>query len=122
MRVRPRTEAGLAAPAVVTLAALVVVLTALSVSGGRLLLDHRRVSRAADLAALAAATAVQHGDDACAAAARFARLNESVLDGCRVQGEVVDVRVRMTAEVLLGRQVVLRAEARAGPVDARASP
>jgi secretion/DNA translocation related TadE-like protein len=113
---RSRGEAGLAAPAVVTLAGLLVVVTGLAVTGGRLLLDHRRAAAAADLAALAAATAVQHGADGCAEARRYARLNRTALTGCSVDGEVVTVRVELAAQVLLGRRVVLRADARAGPV------
>ena len=112
---RTRGERGLAAPAAVALAGLLVLLTGLSVSGGRLLLDPRRAAVAADLAALAAATAVQHGEDACSEAARVARLNHAALVGCSVRGEVVAVEVEVSARVLLGHQVVLRASARAGP-------
>jgi secretion/DNA translocation related TadE-like protein len=97
------------------LAGVLVVLTGLSVTGGRLLLDHRRAAAAADLAALAAATAVQHGTDACSEADRFARLNRAGLARCTVRGDVVEVEVEVVAQVLLGRRVVLRAEARAGP-------
>ena len=51
----------------------------------------------------------------CGEAARFARLNRATLAGCSVRGEVVVVEVEVTARVLLGHQVVLRADARAGP-------
>ena len=113
---RSREDHGLAVPAVITLVGLLVFLTVLAGAGGRLLLEHRRAAVAADLAALAAATAIQHGDDACAAASRFARLNDATLARCRVADEVVDVAVEVRARVV-GRTVVLGADARAGPAD-----
>jgi len=110
-----RGQDGLAAPAVVTLAALLCFLTLLVLTGGRVIVEHRRVAAAADLTALAAATALQHGEPGCAAAHRFARLNGAVLDTCAVRGDVVDVTVAVSAVLVVGGRVTLRAEARAGP-------
>ena len=115
-------ERGVAAPLVVTLAGFLVVLALLGGLLGRLLVDQRRVSAAADLAALAGAGAVQLGEEPCAAAGRTARDNGAELSDCRVSGEQVVV----TAEVhpsasrgllrLVGRSVAIEATARAGPV------
>ena len=101
--------------AVVLLGALTVV-TLASVVLGRLLVDQRRAAAAADLAALAGAAAVQRGGEGCPAARATATDNGARLERCRVQGEEVRVTARVPSPPLLGRVVVLRAVARAGPV------
>jgi secretion/DNA translocation related TadE-like protein len=94
------------------------------VCGGlsRLLVDQRRVSTAADLAALSGAGAVQAGRDPCPAARATAARNGAELADCRVTGE----RVAVTAQLpspgmggllgLMGRSVSIEAKAVAGPV------
>ena len=77
---------------------------------------HRRAQAAADLGALAAATAIQRGHAPCAAAAGLARRNGGRLVGCTVQGDVVTVRVEAATPSLLGAVRHTRASARAGPV------
>lgn len=75
---------------------------------------HRRTQAAADLAALAGATALQDGADPCARASVIARRNGARLHGCRVQGS--DVTVQVVADARLpGPPVELRARGRAGP-------
>ncbi len=119
---RASDEAGLAAPLVVTLAGLLLVLTLLGGVLGRLLVDQRRVSAAADLAALAGAGALQLGREACAAAGRTARSNDAELVTCTVTGEqvVVTAAVRSSGSPgvfgLVGRWVAIEAVAQAGPV------
>jgi secretion/DNA translocation related TadE-like protein len=76
----------------------------------------RRAAAAADLAALAGAVAVQHGQDACPAAVRMARLDRASLRSCRVVGEQVRV-VGSVSVVLVGHRVVVQARAHAGPRD-----
>lgn len=85
---------------------------------GGLFVGHRRAAAAADLAALAGATAHQRDQDACSAAARVADRNGSRLTRCRVQGD--DVVVTCSSPVprgvlggLLPEEMVGRA--RAGP-------
>lgn len=112
-------ESGLAAPVVVTLAGLLVVVTLLAAALGRLLVDQRRVSAAADLAALAGATAVQVGRPACSAARQVALVNGSRLVRCTVDGDRVDVQAGLASPTLLDRVVQLRATAHAGPVERR---
>lgn len=119
---RSRSESGVAAPLVVTLAGLLLVLAVVGAGVGRLLVDQRRAAAAADLAALAGATAVQHSADGCAAARGVARANGARLVDCAVSGDHVVVRSTVPppdGAGLLGaalRAVAVEAEARAGPV------
>jgi secretion/DNA translocation related TadE-like protein len=86
---------------------------------GGVVADQRRVASAADLAALAAAAAVQAGADACAAAGSVAHRNGASVRACHVTGDVVTVEVARTARLVLGRSVHVSAHARAGPVGLR---
>jgi secretion/DNA translocation related TadE-like protein len=76
---------------------------------------HRRAQAAADLAALAGATAHQQGADACAAAARVAGLNGSRSTQCHLEGDDVVIRVSLPGPELLGHSWQLVGQARAGP-------
>ena len=76
---------------------------------------HRQAQSAADLAALAAASVLRRGGDACATAARMARANRARLDVCEVSGREVVVEVTVTGPHWLGQTEDLRARARAGP-------
>ena len=78
--------------------------------------DQRRVESAADLTALAAAGALQLGEDACSAARTTATRNGAGLAGCVVSGDVVTVRVERPSGPVLGRRFTLTGHARAGPV------
>ena len=86
---------------------------------GGVVVDQRRVATAADLAALAAAGALQGGADACAAASAVARRNGGRLRSCRVSGDLVAVEVVRAERVVLGKGVRVSAQARAGPVGLR---
>jgi secretion/DNA translocation related TadE-like protein len=76
---------------------------------------HRSAQSAADLAALAAATAVGHGSDPCGAASSAAAANGAVLASCDVEGREVLVTVQVAGPHWLGQTADLTAEARAGP-------
>ena len=104
--------------AVVAVGVLGVLTTVALVVGslGGVVADQRRVEAAADLAALAAAGALQAGDDPCAAARVTAGRNGAGLVGCAVAGEVVTVRVERRTGSVLGRRFTLNGHARAGPV------
>lgn len=80
-----------------------------------LMLTQRTAQAAADLAALAAATALVGGEDACAAAAQVAAANAAALTGCDLDGQEARVRATVTGPRLAGRRVEVMAEARAGP-------
>ena len=95
--------------------ALVAVLAvALSVVSGAAVVS-RRTRSAADLAALAGAAALQHGRDPCQAADRSAQLNDVTVMVCEVDGQTVTVQVSRLAPRMFGRDVIVRARARAGP-------
>jgi secretion/DNA translocation related TadE-like protein len=109
-----RTERGSVTPLAVVGISLFVLLSLLGSVVGGALVTLRRAQAAADLAALAGAVALQHGGDACAAAERSARLNHTRLSQCRLEGQVVAVRV-IGVSPLLGRELMIHGDARAGP-------
>lgn len=82
-----------------------------------IVLTHRSAQAAADLAALAAASATAVGLDPCAAADRSAQLNAASLTSCHQVGGVATVAVRVSGPRLLDRDYDVTAEARAGPAD-----
>lgn len=96
------------------LGALTVTAVLLAFVGGALG-TRRRVAAAADLAALAGAAAIQHGEDGCSAASSITARNGAVLDSCVVQGTHVLVRAHAETAPLLGRTLTVSARARAGP-------
>lgn len=109
-----RTERGSASLfAVSCLAVLLLLGSALGVVAA-LVHAHRVAQSAADLAALAAASAVGAGDP-CAVGAEVARANGARLDSCGVDGREVRVQVTVTGPRWLGQTGDLSAEARAGP-------
>jgi secretion/DNA translocation related TadE-like protein len=108
-------ERGLATVAAIGLLAVLVLVAAVCVGGTALVLAHRRAQVAADLAALAGASALQRGADPCAAAGTIAERQDARLARCVVDGAdvVVETGVRVVA-ALGGAE--LPARARAGPV------
>ncbi|TQK68294.1 Rv3654c family TadE-like protein [Nocardioides sp. SLBN-35] len=83
---------------------------------GAIVVGHRRAQAAADLAALAGATALGHsGRDPCSAAAEVAEANGALMETCQVDGADVLVEVRVDGPRWLGQDRDLRAAARAGP-------
>ena len=77
--------------------------------------SQRVAQSAADLAALAGATALVHGSAGCEAAGDVAVANGTELTACVVTGRRVQVTVRVPDAQWLGREVDVLAEARAGP-------
>jgi len=120
-RTASRDEGGFAVPVTVALTGLVLVVTLIGAAMGRVLVDQRRAAAAADVAALAAATALQLGTPACPAAERSAGRNGAELVGCAVTGEEVQVRVLVASPSLLGRVVRVAATAHAGPAESSTS-
>jgi secretion/DNA translocation related TadE-like protein len=112
-------SASVLATVVVGVLAFAALLTA--VVGGAVA-DKRRVEVAADLGALAGASAVQRGDDGCGAAAAIVTRNRSRLVGCSVAGPVISVRTARDTRRVLGLRLTLTSRARAGPVSAATGP
>lgn len=108
-----RSERGSATVLVVAMAGVLVFVTMALAAVGGLVTAQRRAQSAADLTALAAAVALDAG--ACAEALRTASANSAGLDSCEVVGSEVRVVVSVAGPTLPGRDVRVRAEARAGP-------
>jgi len=82
---------------------------------GAMVRAHRQAQSAADLAALAVASALGWGGDACAAGEGIAAANDARLVACEVEGREARVRVEVTGPHWLGQDADLAAESRAGP-------
>jgi secretion/DNA translocation related TadE-like protein len=114
----PRGDAGVATVLALGLASAV----ATAGVGGLLLAGavaaRHRAETAADLAALDAASHVVDGPGAaCRAASVTARAGGASLSGCRVDGDVVEVRVSVPFPGPLAGLGPATARARAGPAD-----
>jgi secretion/DNA translocation related TadE-like protein len=113
-----RDESGAATVLVVAMAGvLLFVMSGLAAAGG-LVTAQRRAQAAADLAALAGASALaglSEAVDACAAAARVAGANAAALDACTADDRTVRVTVSVGGPDVPWREVRVSAEARAGP-------
>lgn len=79
------------------------------------LVTQRRVEAAADLAALAGASALQRAGDGCAAAREVARRNGAEVVACRALGAELRVAVHAETAGLLGHSLTVSGQARAGP-------
>ena len=110
-----RDERGAAAVVGIALVALLVLVAAACVGSVAIVVAHRRAQVAADLAALAAAGALQRGVDPCGAAARIAGRHDAAVTRCLVEGTTVLVAAAVTLPPVLGG-VDVPARARAGPV------
>ncbi len=112
---RFRDEGGAATLLVVTCLALLLMVGASTAVVAAVFRAHRSAQSAADLAALAGATARQRDGDACSVASRIAVANLAELVECRLEGEDVVVRVVLSGPRWLGQDTDLVGEARAGP-------
>lgn len=93
---------------------LAIVALVLAFQGG-VLVAQRRVQSAADLAALAGASALQRAEDGCAAAHAIAARNHATVQDCRAEGRELVLTLARDGPAVLGRSVEVRASARAGP-------
>jgi len=100
--------------AVVMLGVVLTVAAGVAVLGAAVV-DQRRVAAAADLGALAGATARQHGEPACAAAASVVARNGGRLTACAPTGQDVTVRAARPTRRILWLTWTVTSVARAGP-------
>lgn len=110
-------EAGAATLIVLAVSGLVMFIGLALAGVASIVLTQRSAQAAADLAALAGASAVASGADACSAAGVIAEANGAALATCELTGSVVTVGVRAGGPRLAGRRYDITAAARAGPVD-----
>lgn len=108
----PARERGAATVLLVCLLTLLLVVTGAVLAVSRVAVARAKVSAAADLAALAAASAGE-----CSAATTVAAANGGVLASCEAVGPDFQVSVSLPVVVLSGRELTLSAQARAGPPD-----
>ena len=94
---------------------LLIIVTVAGAQAGAAVVTRHRVTGAADLAALAAASRLTEGDEnACEQARRVAEANRSTLGRCTVSGWEVVVEVSATTPF-----GPVSAQARAGPAEDR---
>jgi secretion/DNA translocation related TadE-like protein len=117
-----RGEAGAATLLAVSLAGVLLLVGAALAVVGAMVAAHRQAQAAADLAALAGATAAARGDGPCQSARVVARLNDATVVACAVDGSDVTVQVRVPGPHWLGQAADLEARARAGPGRASTDP
>lgn len=111
----PRDDRGAASLLVVACVALLLLIGCALGVVAAMVRAHRAAQSAADLAALAGASAHQRGEVPCSAADAAASANGASLDTCAVSGDVVRVSVTVAGPHWLGQTADLSAEARAGP-------
>ena len=112
---RSRPDRGAATVLAVALVALVLVLTGGALVVGSMVVASHRARLAADLGALAGASAAQDGSSiaaACSAAGQVARANTAVIQRCSVDGPDVELTVSVDASLWPAPAV---ARSRAGP-------
>ena len=112
---RSADQRGAATILALGLVGLLLVVAVVAAGTIAIVLAHRRAQVAADLAALAAAGALQSGADPCAAASDIADRHDASLTRCVVDGVTVAVATEVRLPVALGGRTV-PARARAGPV------
>jgi secretion/DNA translocation related TadE-like protein len=110
-----RSERGSVSLVVVACVGVLLLLGAALGVVGAMVRAHRAAQAAADLAALAVASAVAGGGDPCAAGAGIAAANDARLLACDLDGRTARVRVEVPGPHWLGQDADLVAEARAGP-------
>jgi secretion/DNA translocation related TadE-like protein len=115
---RRRDEQGFAVVVAIGVVAMLVLVAAVCVGTAAIVLAHRRAQVAADLASLAAATALQRGADPCAAAASIAERHDAGLTRCVVDGPTVSVATAVVLPRVLGGDE-MPARSRAGPLPLR---
>ena len=115
MKFAERGEQGSGTVLAVAMIGLVVTVTVGATGAVGVVAGHRRAQSAADLSALAGATTLQSGGDACQRAGVIADRNGADLQRCQVDGTEVTVVVARSVR-LPGLPMELRARARAGPV------
>lgn len=116
-RCPPRDEQGAAVVVAIGLVAVLVFVASLCLGTVAIVVDHRRVQAAADLAALAGAAELQRGGDPCAAASRIGLRHQVTVVGCLVDGSTVLVVTSLSLPPVVGGHSV-QARARAGPATA----
>jgi secretion/DNA translocation related TadE-like protein len=115
-------ERGAGSVLAVAMMGLLVTVTVAAAGVVGVVATHRAAQSAADLAALAGASALQDGGDACERAAAVAGRNRASLTQCAVNGWDVSVVVTAESAHLPGGVLELEAQGRAGPAVSGTAP
>jgi len=99
----------------ITLICVLTTAAMLAAAGAGLVAGHRRAASAADLSALAGATAIQQGESGCVVAGQLARANGTQLTDCHPDGDLLTVEVAVKVDSAFSMSFTLRSKARAGP-------
>jgi len=110
-----RLEAGSTTVHAIVLICVLTTTAMLAAAGAGLVAGHRRAASAADLAALAGASAIQQGESGCTVAGEVARANDTQMISCHPDGDVLTVEVAVEVDSAFSRSFTLRGRARAGP-------
>lgn len=110
-----RPDRGAASIYAVMAVVVLLLVTGVVVAATEVAHAQHQAAAAADLAALAGASAVADGANACDAADRVASANAAALAACSVSDLVVEVLVEVRSVALWGKTWVVRGTARAGP-------
>lgn len=112
-------ERGSATVLALVMACLLVTVAVAGAAGAGLLVGHRRAGAAADLAALAGASALQHVSAGvagpCEQVAEVSASNRASVGSCLVEGEEVEVEVVVEVRGPFGASWPVEGRARAGP-------
>lgn len=118
---RVRDDSGAATILAVAMMGFLVIVTLAAGGVVGVVAAHRRAQSAADLSALAGASALQDGGDACRRAGSIAALNGATMRTCEVDDWTVAVVVAREIH-LPGSSMELAARGRAGPVSELRAP
>ena len=118
-RRRPAGDTGSATPLVLGLAAVLVLCGTVATSLAAVAVARQQAASAADLSALAAASAVLEGPEvACGRARALAAEVSAVVTSCRIEGDRADVVAQVRPSGPIGRLGAASVRAAAGPVPA----
>lgn len=108
-------ESGAVTAYAIAAGALLGLLAVVVVQATALIRLQHDVSKAADLAALAATQASVAGRDGCRAARDIAHRNHATVVRCRMDFDVATVTTRGTSEIIWGQRFAFERKARAAP-------
>ncbi len=112
-----RSERGSAAVYAMVFATAVGVVAVIAAQCVALARIQHKAASAADLAALAASRAAQHGHDGCAEAREVAESNAATVRDCEMSDSVATVTVQIESPPMWGRTWEVAQRARAAPGD-----
>jgi secretion/DNA translocation related TadE-like protein len=99
--------------ALIVTVAMVVTMLVFSVTG--LVRLHHQTHNAADLAALAATSALMEGSDGCSVAKQVLLKNQAKLVKCDLFGVVATITAQTTVAEIFGTSLAFKAKSRAAP-------